>query len=104
MKTNYFCFKKKNKNYLITNEMGMYSFVDGEELSALSEGRFDDIEEEKIKELEKKCFVYTENDDVFIERVKDYYRGNKAYLFEATCLHIFVMTNSCNMCCVYCQA
>jgi uncharacterized protein len=26
------------------------------------------------------------------------------YLFEATCLHIFVMTNACNMCCVYCQA
>lgn len=29
---------------------------------------------------------------------------NKQYLFSATSLHIFVMTNACNMCCVYCQA
>ncbi|MBU5460051.1 radical SAM protein [Anaerostipes sp. MSJ-23] len=43
-------------------------------------------------------------DDVFIEQVLNSYRDHKQYLFSATSLHIFVLTNACNMCCVYCQA
>ena len=104
MKINYFNFKEFENEYLLTNEMGFYCFVDVQEFHSLVKEDFSKLREEKLIELKEKMFLYDENDDVFIERVKEFYRNNKMYLFESTCLHIFVMTNACNMCCVYCQA
>lgn len=104
MKINYFNFKEFENEYLLTNEMGFYCFVDVQEFHSLVKEDFSKLREEKLIELKEKMFLYNENDDVFIERVKEFYRNNKMYLFESTCLHIFVMTNACNMCCVYCQA
>lgn len=54
--------------------------------------------------MKDRFFIYDIDEDVFIEKVANAYRDNKQYLFSATSLHIFVMTNACNMCCVYCQA
>ena len=104
MKINYYNFSNFNDDYLITNEMGFHSFLSKLEFDNLISEQFDNISEEKTDELKDKFFIYDVEDDVFIEKVKDYYRDNKRYLFDATCLHIFVMTNACNMSCIYCQA
>lgn len=104
MKSNYFSFRAYKDKYLITNEMGFYSSITERDFKLLVQQKYDAIEKTKLAELMEKYFVYDEEDDVFIEKIKEFYRSNKQYLFEATCLHIFVMTNACNMCCVYCQA
>ena len=104
MKINYFNFSKFNDEFLITNDFGCYCFISKEDLKALVNADFTRITKDKLDCLKERCFVYDENDDVFVEKVKQKYRDIKAYLFDATCLHIFVMTNMCNMNCVYCQA
>ena len=104
MKINYFNFKPWKNKWLITNEQGRYAIVPNEEFQNLIHGRYEQISEEFIEELKRKYFIIDENEDVFVERVKEPYREMKRYIFSATCLHIFVLTNQCNMCCVYCQA
>ena len=54
--------------------------------------------------LQEKMFLFEGEREVFIEKAMIVYRENKKYIFSGTSLHIFVLTNSCNMCCVYCQA
>lgn len=66
--------------------------------------RYDLLSKEILQTLKDRFFIYDIDEDVFIEKVANAYRDNKQYLFSATSLHIFVMTNACNMCCVYCQA
>ena len=104
MKLNYFGFKPFNDRYLITNEMGFYYFLSKENLDNLINERYTEIDSDTIESLKDRYFIFDQNDDVFVERAARVYRENKRYLFSATCLHIFVMTNACNMCCVYCQA
>ena len=104
MKINYFNFKPWKNKWLITNEQGRYAIVPNEEFQNLIHGRYEQISEEFLEELKRKYFIFDENEDVFVERVKEPYREMKRYIFSATCLHIFVLTNQCNMCCVYCQA
>lgn len=104
MKLNYFNFKEFKNGYLITNEQGKYCFLDQENFLNLVEGNFTSISPELFIELKNKYFIYDINEDVFIEKAIYPYRDNKQYIFSGTCLHIFVLTNACNMCCVYCQA
>lgn len=104
MQLNYFNFREFKDKYLITNELGFYSFVSEKTLKALVDERFEIIEPEVINELKDRLFIFDQNEDVFIEKASTVYRDNKRYLFSATCLHIFVLTNACNMSCVYCQA
>ena len=89
---------------LLTNEQGQYLFLDDSTFKALVEERFNDIPAHLLDILKIKCFIIDENENVFIEKASRLYRNNKKYLFEPTTLHIMVMTNDCNMCCVYCQA
>ena len=49
-------------------------------------------------------FCYDGSVQAFSEKLKPYMRDSKNYLFTATSLHIFVVTNACNMKCLYCQA
>ncbi len=104
MKTNYFNFEKFDNKYLLTNDFGRYSFVSDTVFEKLVDEKYDDIDENTLNRLKDSYFIYDENEDVFIERVIYPYRDNKNYLFRATSLHIFVLTNACNMGCVYCQA
>ena len=57
-----------------------------------------------VEDLKDRFFLYNSEESVFVEKAMEAYRGNKQYIFNGTCLHIFVLTNACNMCCVYCQA
>lgn len=99
---NYFNFKKFGDEYLLTNDTGRYAFVSEDTLKALIENK--NISEDIYNKLKDNFFVYDEHDGVFVERIKHHIRDNKSYLFSSTALHIFVLTNICNMSCVYCQA
>lgn len=104
MKNNYFNFKQWKDKMLLTNEQGRYILLDKRDFVNLVNKRYDLLSEEILQILKDRFFVYDIDEDVFIEKVANAYRDNKQYLFSATSLHIFVLTNACNMCCVYCQA
>jgi len=100
---NYFNFRKFKNKILITNDTGNYAFLANEEFKKMFSDNLDRTSE-KYAELTDKFFVYDENQEVFLERIKHTMRSSKAFLFHATSLHIFVVTNMCNAECVYCQA
>ena len=100
---NYFNFRQFRDKYLLTNDAGRYQFVDQETLEKMISGD-DEISEPERSDLITNYFVFDEDPEVFIEKIKTPVRDNKRYLFGATTLHIFVLNNACNLSCVYCQA
>lgn len=100
---NYFNFKKLNNKYLLTNDLGRYMFADFEELKSMVKNDIDFNSDFGQKAIEN-YFCYDGSVQAFSELLRPYYRDSKNYLFSATSLHIFVVTNACNMKCVYCQA
>jgi len=98
---NFFNFKKFNDKYLITNDMGRYMFIDKDIFKSLVFGY--EIKDELESQLHKNYFIF-DDEYSFSESCKYALRDSKNYLFESTVLHIFVLTNSCNMKCIYCQA
>lgn len=100
---NYFNFKKFNNKYLITNDLGRYMFVNKNELFSLINNQVD-MNTDFGKAAEENMFCYDGSPRGFAEKVRPYLRDSKNYLFSSTGLHIFVVTNSCNLKCVYCQA
>jgi len=99
---NYFNFKKFDDGYLLTNDTGRYQFLADEEFQQLLNK--ENLNSELYEKLKENFFVYDEHESVFTEKIKSYIQDNKNYLFASTALHIFVLTNICNMSCVYCQA
>ena len=100
---NYFNFKKFADAYLLTNDLGRYMFATKEELNSLIGDKVD-YQSEFGRTAKEKFFCFDGSAQAFSENVKPYMRQSKSYLFSSTCLHIFVVTNSCNMQCLYCQA
>lgn len=100
---NYFNFKKLNNKYLLTNDLGRYLFADFEELKSMVKNDID-FDSDFGQRATENYFCYDGSIQAFSELLKPYYRDGKNYLFSATSLHIFVVTNACNMKCVYCQA
>lgn len=100
---NYFNYKKFQNKYLLTNDLGNYLFATKDELKSLIEDNVD-ISSDFGTQAKNKLFYYDGSMQAFSENLKYYLRESKNYLFSATSLHIFVVTNSCNMQCVYCQA
>ena len=101
---NYFNFKKiNNDKVLIVNDIGNNAFLNIDEFVALLKDR-SALEEKKYRELVKKRFILEGNLFVSSDRVSSELRLSKEYLRRSTDLHIFVVTNYCNMNCVYCQA
>lgn len=101
---NYFNFKKWNTNeYLITNDLGQYAFVNAATLYGMCTDS--ELPDEIVDELEEKQFLLPDTTKKFIpQNLKYAYRNTKSYLLSATALHIFVLTNQCNAHCCYCQA
>ena len=99
----YFNFKKLNNQYLITNDLGRYLFLSKKELQSLLQDQVD-VTSEFGCAATANFFYYDGSAQAFSEQLKPYMRDSKNYLFSATSLHIFVVTNRCNMNCVYCQA
>ena len=100
---NYFNFKKLNNEYLITNDSGSFMFISNEELSKLVLDRIS-CEDERYDEFVKKGFIYNSRPEINVEANCHSVADSKDYIFLSTSLHIFVLTNQCNMSCVYCQA
>lgn len=100
---NHFNFMWRNGEVLITNDFGDYAFLSKDEFASFVSGKVQH-ESELYMLLSRKGFLTDENPNVFInERIGDL-RNMKGYLFSATALHIFAITNRCNQNCVYCQA
>lgn len=100
---NYFNFKKFDDQFLITNDFGSYAFIDSQTLRYLILGD-KEISQETKAVLTEKRFLTENSPRSFAENMYEDMRSSKSYLFQATGLHIFVMTNQCNQACVYCQA
>lgn len=100
---NYFNFKKLNDKFLITNDLGRYMFVSRKELMSLVQNDID-FHSPFGKDAQDNFFCYEGSKYAYAEILKPYMRDSKNYLFSGTSLHIFVVTNACNMGCVYCQA
>ena len=100
---NYFNFKKFDDDYLLTNDLGRYMFVSTSELKALLTGTVNPNSDFGKKAIEE-MFWYQGSSQAFSEHTIPYMRESKNYLFSATSLHIFVVTNECNGECLYCQA
>ena len=78
-------------------------FVDNQELSSLIKDNVD-YESEFGKSAIEKGFCFNGSLQAFSDELMFKMRDSKRYLFSPTSLHIFVVTNECNMKCVYCQA
>ena len=100
---NHLNFKRlPNGQALITNDFGEYCFLSSEEFIKLIENNVD-AGSELYDRLIKSHFII-DTADVFSSEFIGLLRGMKQYLFTATALHIFVVTNTCNLRCEYCQA
>ena len=100
---NYFNFKKFKDKYLITNDMGRYAFLNSREFENLLNEKYNE-NKELYKLLKQKYFVYDTSQIAFSQDAIYALRDCKNYLFKGTQLHIFVVTNACNLQCIYCQA
>lgn len=100
---NYFNFKKLNNDYLLTNDLGRYMFASKAELTSLIKDKVNYCSQFG-KQACDNFFAYDGSVQSFSKEMIPYMRDSKSYLFSATSLHIFVITNSCNMSCMYCQA
>ena len=100
---NHFNFAWRNREILITNDFGDYAFLSSEEFAYLVSNRIHKGSE-LYDLLSGRGFITDDDPNVFIEQHIGDLRSIKGYLFTATALHIFAITNKCNQNCVYCQA
>jgi hypothetical protein len=101
-KLNYFNFRERKNNYLITNDMGKYSFISKENFKKLVKKQ--ELDENIKQDLKEKGFIYEENEEIFATDMAMKLRRQKEYLLVPTTLHIFVISKNCNFNCIYCQA
>lgn len=96
-----FRFKKLDKDYLLTNEVGDYVFLTEENFNRYLQGRLDG-KCVQYKELCQKNFVGGEIEiDAYVKK----YKQKNGYLFQpGPSLHIVAVTLRCNHHCIYCQA
>lgn len=100
---NYFNFKEINGQILLTNDFGKFVFLEKEDFENLVHGRIDRYSHTGLKLTEAKILL-NESVQAFAANNIHLLRDSKNYLFTSTSLHIFVVTTSCNMNCIYCQA
>lgn len=100
---NHFNFKKVDENcVLVTNDFGLHAFLTDSEFRALAINRVD-RDSPLYEQLHQKLFLLEPMELYSNEIVADL-REMKNYVFTPTTLHIFVVTNACNLQCIYCQA
>ena len=100
---NYFNFKRLNNEFLLTNDFGRYVFLDGKTFKELV--LTGTVEDKHLNnELKRNRFIYDGSMKAFVDDNAYLMNDAKEYLLLPTQLHIFVVTNACNMKCIYCQA
>lgn len=98
-----FNYKRIGDQYLITNDLGRYAFLTSKEFHEYL-NEILSVDSDIYHSLKQNFFLYDSSIEKFIEEIKPHLRSAKSYLFSATSLHIFVVTNYCNARCIYCQA
>ena len=96
------CKKVDNSTVLVTNDLGKYAFLKNNEFRSFLTSRISQDSELHCR-LRDLGFII-EPSDIYSDQLTSQLRDMKSYLFSSTSLHIFVITNACNLNCVYCQA
>ena len=89
--------------YLITNDFGKYAFIDTESYRQLCDNTLSP-DSELYAGLREKGFIFDGSVEAFAKEWSEAIQGMKSYCFSGTSLHIFAVTNACNLDCRYCQA
>lgn len=103
MKYNYFNFKKFDDSFLLTNDAGKHIFLSPSQMAKLLNNQLNKSDK-CYNDLCDRYFIFENSIEMFAAQMSDNIRDNKSYLFSGPNLHIFVLTNECNMSCIYCQA
>lgn len=99
-KVGFFRFKQLNGKYLLTNEIGKYSFLTHRQFDLFLCGRMEKSAPDLYNELENNGFIKNKIDfDDFSWR----YSSHNFFLGQGTSLHIVVVTLRCDHSCIYCQ-
>lgn len=100
---NYFNFEKRHGKYLLTNDFGKYQFVSENTFHELINNAVTEENEEKLALIEN-GFFYETSTESFVKKNSPWIHSMKGYCMCGTALHIFAVTNKCNLNCLYCQA
>lgn len=101
---NYFNFKQINdETYLLTSDFGRFAFLSAECFKTLLSDPTRLPQSEKDKLIDAGIYFET-SVQAFLEKNFFSLRETKRTILSPTGLHIFVVTNQCNLNCVYCQA
>lgn len=98
-----FNFKKINNKLLITNDLGNYEYLTKDEFYQFVNKKLDSSSDLYCR-LKEKMFLFDDSIEYYVKAVSPHLRSSKSYLYAATSLHIFVVSNYCNSKCIYCQA
>ena len=100
---NHFNFEKFKGKILITNDLGRFHFLNEKEFSDLLTNKIDSKSELYTK-LKKDYFILESKTDLINDELIYAIRDMKNYVMMGPSLHIFAVTNICNINCIYCQA
>lgn len=100
-KVGFFRFKQLNGNYLLTNDIGDYSFLNEDEFNSFLCGKIEQAFPDKYAEFTAKGFI---RDNIDFEDLTQRYAAKNYFLGHAPGLHIVVVTLRCDHKCIYCQA
>ena len=98
-KVGFFRFKELDGKYLLTNDIGEYSFLDPLQFDLFLAGKIQSCPD-KNEELKNKGFI---RDELKLDYLSQKYASKNAFLGQATGLHIMVVTLRCDHRCIYCQ-
>jgi len=96
----YFRFKKFKDKYLITNDVGKWSFLSEDDFFVFLKW---ELKDDKYDELVEKWFII---DDMkaYKDKMIQWFRKKNEFIFWWPSLHIIVTTLRCNHKCRYCHA
>ena len=99
----HFYFGRFRDGMLLTRDTGCWQYLTREQFDAFMAGTLPE-DSPVYKALEADSFCFRGSEEAYIRDNVDEVRSGSSYLFEATSLFIFAVTNECNNRCVYCQA
>lgn len=97
-----FNFERVGDSYLLTNEVGEYLFISGEDLHSLVHETLDP-KSDVYSSLKSRHFLYEVGSESAIELLSLKLRTKHAVFRQFTSLHIFVVSLRCDYSCPYCQ-